>query len=139
MSRRGELLVELVGECQDRLSVQQPFDQVRQADAGAVESADLGGPLKERILTLEASWPEARYLTTGTRLKGAKKAGAVLKAKADEAYTDLYTVARQLRRDGKTLAEIAVILNGEGYTTSRGLPWGKVQVAPLLERADRLA
>lgn len=85
---------QVVGDLQHGLPVPQPFDQVRQEDAGSLESAeqraDLGGPLKERALTLEASWPEARNLTTDPRLKGAKKAGAVLEAKADETYTGLY-------------------------------------------------
>jgi hypothetical protein len=68
-----------------------------------------------------------------------KRDVAVLKPRGDEGYATRYPVARQPRRDGKTLAEILAILNSEGYTTSRGLPWGKVQVARLLERADRLA
>lgn len=76
--------MELVGDLQNGLPVPPPFDQVRQEDAGALESAeqraDLGGPLKERALTLEASWPEARKPTPDTRLKVAKKAGAVLEA-----------------------------------------------------------
>lgn len=94
--------------------------------------------LKERGVLLGTARPGSKKLTPEARLKGAKKAGAILKSMADEAYTDLYPVVRQLRQEGKTLEAIASALNGEGYTTSRGLPWGKVQVGRLLGRADRL-
>jgi hypothetical protein len=80
MSRRGELLVELVGDFQDARPVPQPLDQVRREEGGAVRAASsvsisVGrGLLKEGVMALEASRPEACYLTTEARLKGAKRA-----------------------------------------------------------------
>jgi DNA invertase Pin-like site-specific DNA recombinase len=96
------------------------------------------GALKEHGVKLGSDRPESLNLTPEARLKGSKKAGTVLKAIADETYKDLYSLARQLRKDGKTLVDIANHLNADGYTKTTGQPWGKVQVSRLLQRAECL-
>ena len=94
--------------------------------------------LKRRGVLLGADRPESRNLTPAARKKGSAKGAAVRKAKADEAYAYLYPVVVKLRGEGKTLDGIASILNAEGYITSQGKPWGKVQVKRLLARAERV-
>jgi DNA invertase Pin-like site-specific DNA recombinase len=54
---------------------------------------------------------------------------------ANEAYTDLYPLVRQLHEKGQSLAAIAARLNGEGHTTRRGKPWNAMQVLRVLRRA----
>jgi hypothetical protein len=76
--------------------------------------------------------PGSKKLTPAARLKGSRAGAAARQAKANDGYSDLYAVALKLRGEGKTLDGIASSLNGEGYTTTTGKPWGKVQVARLL-------
>jgi DNA invertase Pin-like site-specific DNA recombinase len=73
-------------------------------------------------------------LTDERRAKGAKRAGVVSKNLADEAYVDIAPMMLELKNQGRTLREIAAILNQEGYTTRRDKPWNSVQVMRVLER-----
>jgi DNA invertase Pin-like site-specific DNA recombinase len=75
------------------------------------------------------------------RLAGAK-AGAIAGATArrqaaSEAYADLRPGMADMRAKGQTLQAIADELNTQGHTTRRGRPWNPVQVARVLERAER--
>jgi len=84
---------------------------------------------------LGAARPECRNLDAKARAKGARAAGIVVRAKADEAYRPLAPVIRKLRGDGLTLKEIADRLNADGHQTRRGRPWNPTQVARVLKRA----
>lgn len=76
-----------------------------------------------------------RNLTQEGRVRGAAKSGKVAKAKADEAYSDITPLVKQLRSEGLTLQSIADRLNNDGHTTRRAKPWNQVQVMRVLERA----
>lgn len=83
----------------------------------------LGGALKQ-----------CRNLTQEAREHGAKAAAVAIRAKADEAYSDLAPIVAKLRDDGLTQAAIADELNKLGHTTRRGKPWNHVQVGRVLQR-----
>lgn len=72
------------------------------------------------------------------RAEGQRKAIAVAavanKQAADEAYSDLLPVMRQLQTEGKSLRAIAEFLNQSGHTTRRGKTWNPVQVGRVLGR-----
>lgn len=70
--------------------------------------------------------------------QGAKKAGATHKAKADEAYSDLYPLIVGMRESNHTLQAIADHLNALGHTTRRGKQWNPTQVLLVLRRAKAL-
>ena len=61
-------------------------------------------------------------------------ARAVSKA-AQDAYTDLFPLLKQLRAEGKSFQAIAGELNRQGHTTRRGLAWNAMQVLRVLKRA----
>ena len=85
---------------------------------------------------LGASRPECRNLTDKASRIGARAAGEVARRDADEAYTDLHPIIRELRDDGLSLRQIARHLNEEGYETRRGRPWNHVQVRAVLQRYE---
>ncbi len=85
---------------------------------------------------LGASLPQCRNLTDAARARGVARAASAHKAHADEAYADIAGWMADLRIEGRTLAEIAERLNGEGHSTRRGAAWNPVQVARVLRRAD---
>jgi len=59
----------------------------------------------------------------------------VLKRKPADAHADLAPLVAELRAEGKSLREIAELLNGDGHTIRQGRPWGHTQLARLLARA----
>ncbi len=65
---------------------------------------------------------------------GAKASLAVRSRAATEAYADLMPFVSELRTGGASFAAIAVRLNGEGYTTSRGKPFTPMSVHRILAR-----
>ena len=67
--------------------------------------------------------------------KGQVKSAEVRSKAADEAYADLAPQMQQLQSAGRSLREIAEVLNTEGHTTRRGKPWNQVQVKRVLDRA----
>jgi DNA invertase Pin-like site-specific DNA recombinase len=83
---------------------------------------------------LGAARPEGRNLDAQARAKGARTAGMVVKAKADEAYRQIAPMMRELRKAGHTLQEIADRLNDEGFRTRRGHRWNAMQVSRVLMR-----
>lgn len=89
---------------------------------------------KSRGGKLGASLPQCRNLTDVARRSGAKAAGVVVAARANEAYADLAPIMRQLRASGKTQQAIADELNKQGHTTRTGKQWNQVQVKRVLER-----
>lgn len=53
-------------------------------------------------------------------------------AEASPVYDAVRPIAQQMRADGEAFEAIAQKLNSEGFTTLRGCPWNKMQVARLL-------
>ncbi len=69
-------------------------------------------------------------------LKRARKAAAEAhREAAQEAYSDLFPIVRQLREVGRSLQQIADELNRQGHTTRKGMAWNRVQVLRVLRRA----
>ncbi len=89
---------------------------------------------KARGNKLGAARDECQNLTHAARLRGAKAAGLAVAARANEAYTDLVPMMRQMRASGLTQQAIADELNQEGHTTRRGKQWNQVQVKRVLDR-----
>jgi DNA invertase Pin-like site-specific DNA recombinase len=89
---------------------------------------------KARGGRLGASLPQCRNLTQEGRLRGAKRAAEAHRRNAVEAYADVVGEMQALRTSGKSLREIAGILNSDGQTTRRGKPWNPVQVKRVLVR-----
>ena len=91
---------------------------------------------KARGGKLGASRPECQNLTTEASRIGAVAAGVAARQEADDAYTDLYPIMRELRDRGMSLRGIARHLDKEGYETRRGRTWNHVQVRSVLERYE---
>ena len=68
--------------------------------------------------------------------RATKRAARVNRAKAREAYTDLFPLMLEMREAGASLREIAETLNTQGHTTRRGKAWTAVQVMRILARAE---
>lgn len=75
------------------------------------------------------------------RLAGLRKARVVAtrgrQRRAAEAYTDLMPSIEAFRAEGLSLRDIAAKLNAEGHTTCCGKSWNPMQVARVLQRAER--
>jgi hypothetical protein len=76
-------------------------------------------------------------LTAEASRRGAEAAGDVARRDADDAYTDLYPLMKELRENGLSLRAIAEHLNDEGYETRRGRTWNHVQVRAVLRRYEQ--
>jgi DNA invertase Pin-like site-specific DNA recombinase len=78
----------------------------------------------------------------GQRISGMEKARRigrqVIVEKANEAYSDLYSVIESLRSDGMTFRMIAARLNTMGHSTRRGKAWNASQVMRVLVRLSKL-
>ena len=91
---------------------------------------------KARGGKLGAARPECRNLTVEACQIGAVAAGETASRDADDAYTDLYPIMRELRDQGVSLRGIAKHLDNEGYETRRGRSWNHVQVRSVLLRYE---
>jgi len=109
---------------------------VAEAEAEAISTRTKAAltAYKARGGKLGAELPQCRNLTQEARERGTKAAGESLRAKADEAYSDLAPIVRELRAKGCTQVGIADELNRLGHTTRRGKPWNQVQVGRVLHR-----
>jgi DNA invertase Pin-like site-specific DNA recombinase len=67
--------------------------------------------------------------------KGRQRAAAVISEKAREEYSDLLPLIQGWRGEGKSLAEIARLLNEAGHKTRRGKEFHASQVFNILKRA----
>ena len=65
---------------------------------------------------------------------GSDGSGQGRRRAADEAYSDIVSMMRELRSQGLSQQAIADRLNAEGHTTRRGASWNQVQVARVLQR-----
>ena len=66
------------------------------------------------------------------------KAAEVHRTASRQAYEDLLPMIVQERSNGRSLREIADVLNGVGHSTRRGKPWRAAQVARVLQLAREL-
>jgi hypothetical protein len=65
------------------------------------------------------------------RAKGAEST----KAAADRFAANILPLIQPLRAEGKSLCEIADVLDARGVPTARGGKWAPTQVADILKRA----
>ena len=89
---------------------------------------------KARGGVLGAARPGAYRFKGGANPEASRQGGEVVKANADAAYADIASIVIELRRQGRSLTEVASQLTQDGYTTRRGLPWNKEQVRRVVER-----
>lgn len=87
---------------------------------------------KARGGKLGAHLPQCRKLTREARCRGARRAGEVLHAMAQEAYQDISPLLKTWHEDGVTQQEIARKLESLGHTTRRGRRWSQSQVSRIL-------
>lgn len=80
----------------------------------------------------EGHWTGREQNRIAGLAKGRKQAAKSNKAKRVEAYADLIPQVVEYREAGKTLQQIADILNESGHVTRRNKPWGHVQIMRLL-------
>jgi DNA invertase Pin-like site-specific DNA recombinase len=73
-------------------------------------------------------------LTQEAREKGAKASAKKRIARAIDEQSDIAEEASRLRKDGKSLRQIADHLNVEGYVSRRGGSWASSQVLRVLRR-----
>jgi DNA invertase Pin-like site-specific DNA recombinase len=90
---------------------------------------------KARGGLLGSARPNGHRLTGGANAKGAKRAGEVSKANADDAYEEVGPLVVSMRESGLSLRAIARWLDEAGYRTRQGREWNQVQVMRLLARA----
>ena len=87
---------------------------------------------KTRGGILGATRPQCRNLTPDARRRGALASLAKRAKLTVNAYEDVAAQLRALRSSGRSLRQIAQVLNGDGHTTRRGRPWNPIQVARVL-------
>lgn len=112
---------------------------VAEAEAEAISARTKAalGAYKARGGKLGATLPQCRNLNQAARVRGAKAAGESIRAKATEAYADLFPLLRELNSKGLSQYAIADELNRLGHTTRRGKPWNQVQVGRVLQRLEK--
>lgn len=80
----------------------------------------------------EGHWEGHEQARIDGLAKGRIRASKSNKAKRIEAYADLIPQVTKCREEGRTLQEIADVLNDAAHLTRRGKAWGHVQVMRLL-------
>lgn len=73
-------------------------------------------------------------LSEAARLKGAVTGSQVCRARAIDAYADLWPFMKKLREQGYSLPAIATQLNQHGHRTRNDCPWTATQVMRVLRR-----
>jgi hypothetical protein len=58
-----------------------------------------------------------------------------MKAVADRFAANVLPLIKPLRAEGRSLREIANVLNARGVPTARGGKWAPTQIADILKRA----
>lgn len=76
-----------------------------------------------------------RTLSPKERAKGNAASAASRTRAAIEVYADLLPMVREWQQEGRTLSQIADLLNSQGHTTRTGVAWGPVQVHRMLKRS----
>jgi DNA invertase Pin-like site-specific DNA recombinase len=89
---------------------------------------------KARGGLLGGAHPNYRRPEPEQRQEAARRAGKVLRSRADSYYRALAPRVNELRLSGMTQQAIADRFNGEGLTTQSGGPWTQVAVLRVLRR-----
>lgn len=85
---------------------------------------------------LGASHPDCKQLTYEHSLKGTAKAAQLRSAEARDAYSDILDWIKELKAEGRSLRDVAAILNSEGHTTRNGASWAATTVMRVLKMAS---
>ena len=109
---------------------------VAEAEASAISSRTKAAlrAAKDRGTRLGAANVRSRNLTESARRTGAAAAGAAVRAKAVEFYSEVMPVVIGLKAEHRSLREIASELTAKGFPTRGGSAWNHVQVKRLLDR-----
>lgn len=83
----------------------------------------------------EGHWDGKEDLRQAGLRKARISAAKANRAAFDGEYADLFSMINECRDKGESLQKIAGKLNEQGQTTRRGMPWNKVQVSRVLQRA----
>ena len=67
-------------------------------------------------------------------LKGLKKAHKIISERARAEYADLLPIIKGMRREGKSLADVAAAMNESGHTTRTGKRFHASQIQNILRR-----
>ena len=85
----------------------------------------------------------ARAKAKGARLGNPRldevrgKGAESMKVAADRFATNILPLIQPLRAEGRSLREIANVLNARGVPTARGGKWAPTQIADILKRAGQ--
>jgi DNA invertase Pin-like site-specific DNA recombinase len=108
------------------------------ANVAEFERRRIGERIKEALGVLKARGVKLgtpRNLRDADRLKGSRKAAQLSTARAVAEMADVAPVAAKMRKEGASLAQIAAVLDTEGYLTRRGKTWTPTQVKRVLDRS----
>jgi DNA invertase Pin-like site-specific DNA recombinase len=100
----------------------------------SVRTRDALAIAKARGVLLGAASHRCRRLSAGAMVAGRASSARVRTAAARDAYADVEPIVKQLRNDGRSLAEIAAELNAKGIRSRTGKPICKVKVKRILDR-----
>jgi DNA invertase Pin-like site-specific DNA recombinase len=90
---------------------------------------------KARGVKLGASNPASRNLSQTAMATARLHGPAANRDKAIKEFADLVPLLKQWRANGKSLREIAALLNDDGVPTRKGGAWNASQVKRVLDRA----
>jgi DNA invertase Pin-like site-specific DNA recombinase len=90
---------------------------------------------KARGVKLGASNPASRNLSQNAMEKARLLGPAANRDKAIKEFADLLPLLKQWRADGKSLREIAALLDDDDVPTRQGGSWSAAQVKRVLDRA----
>ena len=125
-------LPEVDGSAASRLIVQV------MASIAEFERSRIGERTKEALTALKAKGKKLgtpANLDQAGRIKGAHISAHKRREKAVDQMSDVAELALPMKRERRTLAEIAAYLNAEGYLTRKGASWSPTQVKRVLDRA----
>jgi DNA invertase Pin-like site-specific DNA recombinase len=125
-------LPEVDGSAASRLIIQM------MANIAEFERRRIGERTKEALAELKAKGVQLgtpANLGYDDRVKGAHISAEKVRALAVEQMSDVAEVAIPMRKEGRTLAEIATYLNENEYLTRNGGAWTPTQVKRVIDRA----
>jgi DNA invertase Pin-like site-specific DNA recombinase len=126
-------LPEIDGSAAGRLMVQM------MANIAEFERRRIGERTREALAALKAQGRQLgtpANLTQEARQKGARQAALSRTARAVEEMADVAAVVGPMREQGRSLRQIALHLNEEGYVTRKGTAWTATQVLRIARRAS---
>jgi DNA invertase Pin-like site-specific DNA recombinase len=128
-------LPEVDGSAASRLHVQM------MAAIAEFERRRIGERTKEALTELKAQGVKLgtpRNLKQEHRVKGARISAQKRRERAVDQMSDVAELVAPMRKEGRSLAQIAAHLNEQEYRTRRGGSWSPTQVKRVLDRADAI-